>query len=180
MKTTHFYKIVSMALAAFILSGCMQLKPTFTLKYTPYDFVGYPEKELYNIVFNEIEANLVSYVKQTMIAYTDPLGVIVELGSSVHTEQFDVIMKGKALQGWKVFNPEIAPFSSDEYTEYNAGKMSSEICNRPTGAFYIQFDGGRAKIYISYIIKNYGNYNFILTAEKSILGWTITDRKTLK
>jgi len=99
---------------------------------------------------------------------------VLEVGVTGYTSQFNLLVSGKPLYGWRIYFTDIVPLPASDISDISKGTTKGDIQNPPTARFYVKLVQNTATVYARYIMPALHNYDFIYTYEMKGGKWTLT------
>jgi hypothetical protein len=168
------WRVCPLALIIFLGITACQEKITYNYVYRPYDENNCPDYNLYNVIFSDVRETFIYIITNTYPSTGEMLGVALEVGVAGYASQFNMLVSGKPLFGWRVYFSDVTPLSSDEISDIAKGSTKGDLYNPPTARYYVKLVQNSAAVYARFIMPALHNYDFIFTYEMKAGKWTLT------
>jgi hypothetical protein len=168
------WRLAPLALILFLGVSACQETVKYTYTYRPYDESNCPDYNLYNSIFSDVRETFIYIITNTYPSTGEMLGVVLEVGVTGYTSQFNLLVSGKPLYGWRIYFTDIVPLPASDISDISKGTTKGDIQNPPTARFYVKLVQNTATVYARYIMPALHNYDFIYTYEMKGGKWTLT------
>ena len=160
-------------ISSFLSTNNYNIAIKYNFKYVPYTEENCPDPNLYNSIFNDVRETFMYIITNTYLETGEMMGVMLEVGVSGYSAQFNTLVSGKPLFGWRLFMFDVSPLTSDEISGISKGETSGNLKNPPTARYYVKLGQDNATVYIRYIMPALHNYDYINTYKVLNGKWTL-------